>query len=189
MTTVFADLPTKIDDASLGEVPLTKKERERVCFTKYESHNPMVSDTVHHGTWDLVVTSDKNHGDKLGLTEDDGVIIDFQGTPRGEVAITSEGSILSDEDADLREEATGQNMPRFMAYDFRIRKLTKTDGPEQREMLMKSVDQRRQDSESTLIETLTSAFQAAAGGLAKSGNIAPSKEELLQAVADSDKSK
>ena len=101
MTTVFADLPTKIDDADLGEVPLTKKERERVCFTKYESHNPMVSDTVHHGTWDITVTSDKNHGDKLGLTEDDGVIINFQGTPRGEVAITNEGSILTDEEADI----------------------------------------------------------------------------------------
>ena len=189
MTTVFADLPSKIDDADLGEVPLTKKERERICFTKYESHNPMLSDTVHHGPWDIQVTSDKRHGDKLGLSEDDGVIIDFQGTPRGEVAITGEGSILTDEEAENRETTTGQNMPRFMAFDFRIRKLTKTDGPQQREMLMKSIDQRRQDSESTLIETLTSAFQSAAKGLSDSGNMAPSKDELLKAVADSGKSK
>jgi hypothetical protein len=189
MTTVFADLPMKIDDSNLGEIALTKKERERVCFTKYESHNAMISDTVHHGTWDIVVTSDKRHGDKLGLSEDDGVIINFQGTPRGEVAITSEGSILTDEEADLREEATGQNMPRYMAFDFRIKKLTKTDGPQQREMLMKSLDQRRQDSESTLIETLTAAFQSAAKGLSDNGNMAPSKDELLKAVANSGKSK
>jgi len=149
----------------------------------------MISDTVHHGTWDIVVTSDRNHGDKIGLSEDDGVIIDFQGSPRGEVAITGEGSILTDEEADLREEATGQNMPRFMAFDFRIKKLTKTDGPQQREKLMKSIDQRREDSESTLIETLTSAFQSAAKGLSQSGNMSPSKDELLKAVADSGKSK
>jgi hypothetical protein len=187
MTTAFADLPTKIDDSSLGEIALTKKERDRVCFTWYESHNPMVSDTVHHGPWDVQVTSDKRHGDKLGLSEDDGVIIDFLGTPRGEVAITGEGNILTDEEAEMREEATGQNLPRYMAFDFRIRKLTKTDGPQQREMLMKSIDQRRQDSESTLIETLTSAFQTAAKGLSQSGNMTPSKDELLKAVADSSK--
>jgi hypothetical protein len=76
-----------------------------------------------------------------------------------------------------------------MAFDFRIKKLTKTNGPQQREMLMKSLDQRRQDSESTLIETLTAAFQSAAKGLSDKGNIAPSKDELLKAVANSGKSK
>ena len=99
------------------------------------------------------------------------------------------GEELTETQADLREEATGQNLPRFIAFDFRIKKLTKTDGPEQREMLMKSVDQRRQESESTLIETLTKAFQSASGQLAQDGNVNPSEGELLDAVKKNSKGK
>ena len=119
------DVPSKIDSNDLGEVSLTKAQRDTIVFTKYESQNPMVSDTQHQGTWHIQVTSDQSLGDKLGLREDDGVIIDFEGIPRGEVAISSLGEELSDSQAALREETTGQNLPRFIAFDFRVKKLTK----------------------------------------------------------------
>ena len=189
MSNALIDIHSKVDDSDLGEVSLSKPQKETVLFTKYESQNPMISDTQHHGPWHIQVTSDQSLGDKLGLREDDGVIIDFEGTPRGEVAISSLGEELTESQAELREETTGQNLPRFIAFDFRIKKLTKTDGPDQREMLMKSVDQRRQDSESTLIETLTKAFQSASGHLAQEGNVNPSEGELLDAVKKSSKGK
>jgi hypothetical protein len=189
MSNALIDIPSKIDSNDLGEVSLTKAQRDTIVFTKYESQNPMVSDTQHQGTWHIQVTSDQSLGDKLGLREDDGVIIDFEGIPRGEVAISSLGEELSDSQAALREETTGQNLPRFIAFDFRVKKLTKTDGPEQRELLMKSVDQRRQDSESTLIETLTKAFQGASGQLAEQGNVNPSENELMNAVKKNSKGK
>tara|TARA_R110000796_G_scaffold99092_3_gene206946 strand:- start:530 stop:1099 length:570 start_codon:yes stop_codon:yes gene_type:complete len=189
MSNALMDITSKIDSESIGEVSMTKSEKDAVAFTKYESQNPMISDTQHHGAWHIQVTSDQMLGDKLGLREDDGVIIDFEGTPRGEVAISSLGEELTESQATLREDTTGQNLPRFIAFDFRVKKLTKTDGPQQRELLMKSIDQRRQDSESTLIETLTKAFQGASGQLAEQGNINPSKSELMDAVKKSSKEK
>ena len=49
MSNALMDIPSKIDSESLGEVSLTKAQREAVAFTKYESQNPMISDTQHHG--------------------------------------------------------------------------------------------------------------------------------------------
>jgi|TARA_R110000744_G_scaffold117735_1_gene220044 hypothetical protein len=172
------DVPTRVNESNLGEVPMTDSERGQIVFRKYESTNKMVTDTIHMADWHIQVTAD----DRLGLTEDDGVIIDFIGKPLGLVAMTNRGEILTEEEAELREEATGQNLHRYKQFGFRIHKLTKTDGPAGRRQLQLSQDQKRADSESNLVDSISSAFSEAMGNLNARGDLNPDTADIIDEV-------
>jgi hypothetical protein len=172
------DVPTRVEESDLGEIPLTAAERNQIVFRKYESTNKMVTDTIHQGDWHIQVTADE----RLGLTEEDGVIIDFIGKPLGLVALSNRGEVLSEEEAELREEASGQNLPRFRQFGFSIKKLTKTDGPEGRRMLQMSQDQRRKESDSNLVETIAAAFASATNTLNADGDMNPETTDIVAQV-------
>lgn len=143
-------------EAALGLIPLSDEQKGEVQYTKFESTNPDVTDTVHGDLWTEEVTAH----DGILFNEDHGCILRFHGTPRGEeVAITREGDVLTGATADDREQNTGQNLPRFRAYDFRMAYIVKTDGPERRASLLDSMDKQRADSEDRLITTIAKAFE------------------------------
>lgn len=143
-----------VEQAPLGTVTLPGSLQERVIYTKYESQNPMVSDTQHGPEWNeqFVVST------RLGITEDHGVIMDFLGTPRGEIGITNQGEVLEGDTLILREEASGKPVPRYVAYEFRLAKIEKTDGPARREKLQMTHEQQRNESESNLMNSLNRFF-------------------------------
>jgi len=175
------DVPTRVNESNLGEVPMTDAERNQIVFRKYESTNKMVTDTIHMSDWHIQVTGDE----RIGLTEDDGVIIDFIGKPIGLVAMTNRGEILTEEEAELREEATGQNLHRYKQFGFRIHKLTKTDGPAGRRQLQLSQDQKRADSEANLVDSISSAFSTAMSSLNSQGDLNPDTADLIDEVKKS----
>ena len=148
-----------LEDASLGPVTLTPAQKDEVQYTKFESTNPELTDTIHEELWIEEVTAHEG----LLFNEDHGCIIRFHGTPRGEeVAITREGDVLAGSVADDREQNTGQNLARYKAFDFRVNSIVKTDGPERRLMLLDSMDKQRADSEDRLINTISEAFEKVA---------------------------
>ena len=99
-------------DAEMHKVVLSDAMKTIVAFSKYESHDPLLSDTVHGNEWDIQITAH----DKIGLGEDDGCIINFKGTRRSEVGIIARtGEVLDMDQVEVREEASGDNLPRFMA--------------------------------------------------------------------------
>jgi hypothetical protein len=154
MMSLATQLTGVVEQAPMGFLDLPAQIKERVIYTKYESQNPMVSDTQHGERWNeqFIVSS------RLGITEDHGVIMDFVGTPRGEVGITNQGEILEGDTLSMREEATGKMIPRYVAYDFRIERIEKTDGPQRREKLQMTYEQQRNESESNLMNTLNRFF-------------------------------
>jgi len=160
-----------VEAASNGNVELPKHLSEHVWYVKYESTNPLLSDTQHGEIWKEQATAHT----RVGLTEDDGCIIDFSGRRRGEVAITEDGDVLTEVAADGREDATGKPLPRYSAFDFHIEKITKTDGPELRQRLQDSVDNKVKENQSDLIEVLTDTFKGIQGKA--SGAPASSKED------------
>ena len=144
-----------VEAAENGSVELPKHLTDHVWYVKYESTNPLLSDTRHGALWSEQVTA----SDRMGITEDDGCIIDFSGNRRGEVAITEDGNVLTDADADSREDATGRALPRYAAFDFRCALMTKTDGPELRRRLQDSADNKVKESQKDLLGVLADTFK------------------------------
>jgi hypothetical protein len=178
LTELQIDIPKKVNESDLGEIPLTNEQRERIIFRKYESTNKMVTDMIHEGDWHIQVTADA----RLGLGEEDGVIIDFIGRPISLVAMTNRGEILNEDEAELREEASGGNLPRYRQFGFRIHKLTKTDGPEGRRMLSLSQDQKRKEGENNLVDSIASAFAQATSSLNNQGQMNPHITDIVDTV-------
>tara|TARA_R110000744_G_scaffold271950_1_gene384951 strand:- start:3170 stop:3775 length:606 start_codon:yes stop_codon:yes gene_type:complete len=150
----------RAEDSAIGEVALTEDLRNRVFYTKFESQDPLVSDTQHGDTW---VEEHVAHP-RLSFTEEMGCIIRMNGTRRGLVGITREGDVLDEDAVDMREQTTGQNMRRFMAYDFRVKSVIKTDGPERKENLMRTFEQQRMEGEKDMYNSIAGAFQQAISG-------------------------
>ena len=84
--TVIVDGPTitdTIEQSPLGEVYLTPDQLGQIVYTKYESQDPMLSDTMHGETWDDQFIEMES----VGITEDMGCIVSVTGRSKGEVAI------------------------------------------------------------------------------------------------------
>jgi len=171
-STIPAAMQKRLDDGkenlSTGvELPLSKSDKSKVIFTKMESQNPMVTDTVHHGEWRIsTIAHEKvsllgksSTDDGVGITEDDGIILDFVGIPGAEVAIDMRSNrILNDLEAEAEEETLGTEYPRFTRWDFRLDKVTITDGPSRRQKLVQTADQQRQEGETTMFQTMEKFF-------------------------------
>jgi hypothetical protein len=153
------ELTAIVDNSDYGDVSIPTNLKDHTWFVKYESTNPLLSDTDTGDEWHIQITADE----RTGLTEDHGCIIDFVGYRRGEIAMTRNGEILNETEAEAREDASGENFPRFKAYDFKIKNLEKTTGPIDRERLSRTFDQQRQESERNLIDTLDTAFSRLGG--------------------------
>lgn len=170
-----------LEESPLGDIPLTADQKKRVIYTKYESENPLVSDTLHQGEWHEQFVSDE----RLGLTEDDGCIVSFVGTRRGEVGITAAGEVLDQASADMREETMNTALPRLVAWDFTIARMEKTDGPEGRYKLHRSLDEKRKEGENDLVNSISSAFTQAVSSLQSAGTMSPSRAEIEEEILSS----
>ena len=165
-------------DAEMHKVVLSDAMKTIVAFSKYESHDPLLSDTVHGNEWDIQITAH----DKIGLGEDDGCIINFKGTRRSEVGIIARtGEVLDMDQVEVREEASGDNIPRFMAYDFRIDSIFKTNGPQLNANASKTEEQQRLKGQEHMFESISTAFQQA---LVKGGGGDQAPIQSIQDVAN-----
>ena len=152
-----------------GPVDLPTELKDKVWFVKYESQNPMVSDTVHESGWDIQVVADE----RLGLSEDDGCIITYKGKRRGEIGITPNGDVVQGEEIELREGILDRRIPRFVAWEFRLDSLVKTDGPQRREALQRTYEQQRLEGEKNLLNVLAEAFQKGTSPMGAPGRVDP----------------
>ncbi len=177
----MAVLELDFTERELGEVDLTEAQKSQVIFRKYESPNPMLSDTHHNGAeWLIQLTADE----RIGLTEDDGCIIDFIGRRTGEVGILPSGEVLDAASVEVREETTGQNVPRYTQWEFRIGKITKTDGPQGRLELHRSLDEKRKEGETDMFNSIASAFATAVQALQAQGNVSPSPDQIQSQIIE-----
>ena len=162
------------------DIALTKEQKDVVIYRKTESLNPELSDTQHDISqpWmeeftdvpqvlkrinakDRIFLSDEN-GDRSGVTEDDGYIFHYHGTYAGEKSRLSNGRIVSVEEIEENQDLNDDNTEMVTLWEFRLKKLIKTDGPARRERLQDSVEEQRARSESGLIDTIKNAFSAIA---------------------------
>lgn len=152
------------------ELPLSDADKNTVVYRKFEGTDPSVTDVIHHSTWteETIVSNRVNvYGDNLNngsetrnLQEDDGIILRFEGTPNGEVAIdTRSGRMLTEEQQELEEEAMGINYPMFKRWEFRLTSAKLTDGPERRMKLHQTYEERKNDEQSSMLSSMDKVFK------------------------------
>ena len=88
------------------------------------------------------------------------MIWDYHGTPHRTVAVLQDGSILSEEDAGLREEVNGRALPRCVEWRFRLVRTVFTDGPTLSERLAESNETQRNRAETRMFDRQNEFFAA-----------------------------
>ena len=162
-------------DMSKGiPLELTSAQCAAVVMTKYISVNPMRADwqpDVEEGTFEQVtadiasggrtprITINGANGTVRRVMEDDSLIINLKGTMTRVVGIVAGQPPMSEEQIeayiDQNEDA---KVERFQQWDFRVASVLKTNGLESRMMLLKSEDQKRQQSQTDMFDAIREAF-------------------------------
>ena len=155
---------------------LTEDQKSAVVLTKYISTDPLHADWQPAGEWweqiiadvgggrrrSRIMVSGEN-GQPRGVNEDDGLIINIIGTMTGQVGILAGRAPMSMEEVEAHIDATEEPVPLFQRWDFRVRSVLKTNGPQQRESLMRSEDQKKQEAQAEMFGTITAAFKQGLG--------------------------
>ena len=165
-----------VQDPARNELFLVKAcdpETSPILYYKYESLDPMVSDTRHEasspwweqttgtpellrsdGEYDTILTTKSGHEVNI----DDGFILDFHGTPTRTVAIDQNGDVLDEAQSRAREQVNGRRLRRYTEWGFRLHKATLTDGPDQRFQLLETEKVQRERAEGKMAGRLEQVF-------------------------------
>jgi hypothetical protein len=151
---------------------LTVEQKSEVVMTKYISTNNLVADFQPEGEWIRQVTADigggnrrerllaNANGESRGLQIDDGIYVTLVGTMDGLVGILPGRSPMSDVEVDAYTDQTGESVPLYQQWNFRVRDAFITNGPEARANLARSEDQKRASSQADMYEAFKDMYQA-----------------------------
>lgn len=154
---------------------IPKKLQEKVIYTKIEGplsdthHQPgreWIEEFTgvregHEPGWRGINVKD---GDSVsqGIPSDAGLIITFAGTCAPEqVAIdTQTQEIMSEEQAQLKEETFDRQYPRYNLWQFRIKHIVKTDGPIRAQRLSEAAEEQRARAEEESFDRMGKGFES-----------------------------
>ena len=161
------------DRSELFLVKEFDQETSPVLYYKYESMDPLQTDTRHASKqgwaeqttacpaiisggdeYDALLKTDDGHE----VNVDDGFILDWHGSPTRTVAIDQTGDVLDEAQARARETTSGRRLRRYTEWGFRLHRATKTDGPEQRFQLMETEKVQRDRAEGKMAGRLEQVF-------------------------------
>ena len=186
-------------------VPLDLGDITReVVMTKYVSNDPLHADWQPLDIWDEEVTADiaapgarpriqfvDDTGATRRVSDDDGLIIKIRGTLARIVGMVPGLPPMSEQDIDRYKEANPRvSIPLYQQWDFRVREVLKTNGPEGRRNLLKGEDQRRLSAQTDLFQKqeevfsrILAMFQAGMEAMQKQGTVAPNAQAVVDAGA------
>ena len=154
-------------------VHLELGEQRDVVLTKFVSTDPKRACWAPEGEWEDEVTVDvgggrrsvrigvrKPDGELRSVNIDDGLIIRLYGTMSRIVGMLPGQPPMDEAAVEAYIDQTEKQVPLFQQWDFRVKWVKKTNGPEARFALHKSEDQKRQQSQTDLFEALKQMFQS-----------------------------
>jgi hypothetical protein len=100
-------------------------------------------------------------GEKTTLGPDDGMILKFEGSYAGDRYV-DRGRMVSDDDADIMMEA-GHAVPQFAMWEFRLKEVIATDGPQRREDILSNAEHKAAKEREGMFGAITDAFKAVMG--------------------------
>ena len=151
---------------------LTPEQKGEVVMTKYVSTNNLVADFQPEGEWVFQVTSDVGGGNRRerllvgtegeprGMQIDDGIYATLVGTMDGRMGILPGRPPMNEAEVDAYADQTGENVPVFQQWNFRVKEAFITNGPEARANLARSEDQKRASSQADMYSAFSEMYQA-----------------------------
>jgi hypothetical protein len=130
-------------------LPLSKSDKAKIVYRKYEAQSPDLSDTAHK-EWE---------DDIVGVSEDDGLIMRFVGTPESTVAIDmNNGRVIKEDEAELLEETMDVQLPRYTEWCFRLGWVKLTNGPEARRKLAETYERQKNMEQAEMFSSMEQFF-------------------------------
>lgn len=172
-------------------LPLSKTDKSKIIYRKYEAESDMITDTRHKEWHETLVAHPKvailGLEDRLldddisGISTDDGIIMTFEGEPLQTVCIDSRTMrVLTEEQAELEEEATGQQFVRYTEWGFRLANAKLTNGPEARQRLSETYERQKNQEQAEMFSSMESFFTKLMTRLESDGKVVNSPETFAK---------
>jgi|ETNvirnome_2_300_1030623.scaffolds.fasta_scaffold00723_11 hypothetical protein len=150
-------------------LPLSKTDKSKIIYRKYEAQSPDLSDTAHREWENTLVAHPKIallgmedrllDDDIIGVSEDDGLILHFKGEAEATVAIDmNNGRVLREEEAELLEETMDMSLPRYTEWCFRLDWVKLTNGPESRQKLAETYERQKNMEQAEMFNSMEQFF-------------------------------
>jgi len=170
---------SSLDDGVL--LPLSKTDKAKIIYRKYEAQSPDLSDTSHrewettmvaHPKLSILGMEDRLLDDEIvGVSEDDGLILRFVGSAESTVAIDmNNGRVIKEEEAELLEETMGLQIPRYTEWCFRLGWVKLTNGPESRRKLAETYERQKNMEQAEMFSSMEQFFGKLMGRLDDMGH-------------------
>jgi len=156
-----------LDDGVL--LPLSKIDKSKIVYRKYEAQSPDLSDTAHR-EWETTLVAHPKisilgmedrllDDDIVGVSEDDGLIMHFVGTAESTVAIDmNNGRVIKEDEAELLEETMDIQLPRYTEWCFRLGTVKLTNGPESRRKLAETYERQKNMEQAEMFNSMEQFF-------------------------------
>ncbi len=172
-------------------LPLSKTDKSKIIYRKYEAESEMITDTRHKEWHETLVAHPKvailGLEDRLldddisGISTDDGIIMTFEGEPLQTVCIDSRTMrVLTEQQAELEEEATGQQFVRYTEWGFRLADAKLTNGPEARQRLSETYERQKNQEQAEMFSSMESFFTKLMTRLESDGKVVNSPENFAK---------
>ena len=172
-------------------LPLSKTDKSKIIYRKYEAESEMISDTRHKEWTETLVTHNKIailgledrllDDDVSGISTDDGIIMTFEGEPIQTVCIDAKTMrVLTEDQAQLEEEATGQMFVRYTEWGFRLAAAKLTNGPESRQRLSETYEKQKNQEQAEMYSSMESFFSKLMTRLESDGQVVNTPEQLAE---------
>jgi len=172
-------------------LPLSKTDKSKIIYRKYEAESDMITDTRHKEWHETLVAHPKvailGLEDRLldddisGISTDDGIIMTFEGEPLQTVCIDARTMrVLTEQQAELEEEATGQQFVRYTEWGFRLADAKLTNGPEARQRLSETYERQKNQEQAEMFSSMESFFTKLMTRLESDGKVINSPENLAK---------
>jgi len=193
---VFIDLKREATvekrDLNTGVPLILGDDSGGIVLTKYISNDPVHADWQPAGEWLEQVVVDTGRkgqpakitvlgidGEPRAVNVDDGLIIDIVGTLSGLVGIVRGLPPMTEEQLADYQSVSDTPVPMYQKWDFRIRRVLKTNGPEERTSLARSEDQKRQRSQTEMYDAFAQMFRLGAAQMQAQGNLSPTAQDAV----------
>lgn len=172
-------------------LPLSKSDKEKIIYRKYEAESEMITDTRHREWRETLVTHPRVallgledrllDDDVSGISTDDGIIMTFEGEPLQTVCIDARTMrVLSEEQAELEEEATGIQFDRYTEWGFRLAEAKLTNGPEARMKLSETYERQKNQEQAEMFSSMEQFFGKLMTRLESDGKVTNSPQQLAE---------
>jgi hypothetical protein len=176
-------------------LPLSEIDKSTVIYRKYEAISDLITDTRHrewhqtliaHPKIALLGMEDRLLDDDIaGISEDDGLILKFEGQPVQVVCIDHRSMrVINEDQAELEEEAMGIEYVRYTEWGFHLVEVLLTNGPESRQRLAETYERQKNMEQAEMFESMEQFFSTMMSRLESMDQVTNTPQQLAESASN-----